>query len=187
MLETRDELSIRVIGGAHVERGVEAAVLARLLLELERSLGRCVRELWGGTLVVTRLDGEAGMIVFGLVDRDKIEHSPTEPFADLVESLASWDPDVASPGWSPWRLAWGLPPGVDALEFRCGQACATLASDSQHQSMHEWDLYLKGMLGALYTSTGPYRPPAADELLDFDAEEFNREVAEAHRADRDWA
>lgn len=182
-----DRLCVRARGGACVAEGINAADLARLLIELERSLRLLVYETAGAQLVVTRMHQAAGAIELELAAPQPAgDESCASPFSIVMEALTSYAETARPRRWSASRLAWGLPPGIRALEFRYGAATATLKNESPYRSAAEWDEYQRRLQEISRSTVGPYQPLPEHLRLDFDVEEFNREVAEARAADRDW-
>lgn len=182
-----DRLCVRARGGACVSEGINAADLARLLIELERSLRLLVREVAGAQLVVTRMHQTAGAIELELAAPQPVGDEPcASPFSIVMEALTSYAETDQPPRWSASRLAWGLPPGIRALEFRYGAATAILKNKSPYRSAVEWDDYHRRIQEVSRSTVGPYQPLPEHLRLDFDVKEFIREVAEARAADRKW-
>lgn len=182
-----DRLCVRAHGGACVSEGINAADLARLLIELERSLRLLVREVAGAQLVVTRMHQTAGAIELELAAPQPVGDEPcASPFSIVMEALTSYAETDQPPRWSASRLAWGLPPGIRALEFRYGAATAILKNESPYPSAVEWDDYHRRIQEVSRSTVGPYQPLPEHLRLDFDVKEFIREVAEARAADRKW-
>lgn len=182
-----DRLCVRARGGACVSEGINAADLARLLIELERSLRLLVREVAGAQLVVTRMHQTAGAIELELAAPQPVGDKPcASPFSIVMEALTSYAETDQPPRWSASRLAWGLPPGIRALEFHYGAATAILKNESPYRSAVEWDDYHRRIQEVSRSTVGPYQPLPEHLRLDFDVKEFIREVAEARAADRKW-
>lgn len=182
-----DRLCVRAHGGACVSEGINAADLARLLIELERSLRLLVREVAGAQLVVTRMHQTAGAIELELAAPQPVGNEPcASPFSIVMEALTSYAETDQPPRWSASRLAWGLPPDIRALEFRYGAATAILKNKSPYRSAVEWDDYHRRIQEVSRSTVGPYQPLPEHLRLDFDVKEFIREVAEARAADRKW-
>ena len=173
----RDTMELRIDIAKSASGCVRAADLALVLQAIEQAICIVTPEVAVPRLAIAHISEDARTLRLTMDAPLLNAEAEQRPLFELVKSQAD-DRDAACLGAS-------LPRSINALELSSGTAHAVTHNSMSYDNWRGPAPESRRPAAATQPRPAPYASPPVDELLDFDAEEFNREVAEARRADHD--
>lgn len=173
-----DTLEVKIHLAESAGGCVHAVDLALVLRTLERAIQTATPAVAVPRLAIVRID-EDGRAFRLTLDRPLLnDPAPEHPLLDLVNAQAA-GPDGLCLGTL-------LPRRIDALELVCGNVRALARNNMSYDIWGTEVEVAQEADGEPWPRPQPYTPLPADRRLDFDVEQFNREVAEARVDEKHW-
>lgn len=169
-----DTLEVRVSLAECAGGCMRAADLALLLGAIERGICVIAPAVALPHLTIASIDQHAQRIALRMDAPELDVPQPGHPLVDLVRAQAAGRDGLCLETW--------LPPRINSLELSCGSARASACNRMSYDNWPKAAKELRTSRSERRAVARPYSPPPDDQLLNFDVEQFNREVAEA-RAD----
>lgn len=167
-------LKVKIETARRASGCLQAADLVLVLGAIDRAIRAATPEIADPRLTIARI-GEDARTIHLRMDDPLIDAAPPQrPLAELVNAQAAGRDGLCLETW--------LPPRINSLELFCGDARATACNRMSYDNWPKAAKELRARRSERRAAARPYSPPPDDQLLNFDVEQFNREVAEA-RAD----
>lgn len=166
-----DTLEIRVRLAERAQGRMRAADLALLLEAIERGVRAVAPQIALPRLAIAEMDEFALRFQLTICDPELNKPLSDHPLLALVQAQAAERDGL--------HLETALSRRINSIDLSCGGAHATACNTMSYDNWPE----TQSASCAAPTTTRPWTPPPEDHLLDFDAAEFNREIAEARRSD----
>lgn len=167
-----ETLEVRVHLAERARGQMRAADLALLLEAIERGVRAVAPQIALPRLMIAEMDEFALCFRLTLCDPELNEPLSGDPLVALVQAQTAERDGL--------RLEAALSRRINSVELSCGSAHATACNAMSYDN---WPS-MQSTPRAAPTTAKPWTPLPEDQLLDFDAAEFNREVAEARRSDQ---
>ena len=169
-------LKVKIETAQRASGCLQTADLVLVLRAIDRAIRAATPEIADPRLTIAHIGQDARTIHLRMDDPLIDAAPPQHPLAELVNAQAEGRADVC--------LDASLPRRINSLELSCGAVRATACNRLSYDNWPKAAKELRALRSERPTAAHPYLPPPDDQLLNFDVEQFNREVAEARAAEQ---